>query len=126
MATPDKYNRRYERLHVPFSVRILTYNYRKVDSEYCTCAEGLDISPGGISFKYPRVIEVGDHLKVLIGNLRGLKHGAIIASMRIAWAHSKDNLSRRFGGRFLKISPEDKLKLIKLVSKRGGKRKWEN
>ena len=116
------YKRKYDRLAAPFNMRILTYNYKRLDSEYCTSAEGINISPGGLSFKYPRVIREGDHLKVLVQGIRGMKDEEIMASVRIMWTETKDTLSHRVGARFLKIDPINKFKLIRTARKTGGKR----
>ena len=118
-AREDK--RKYKRFYAPFMVRILTYNYKRLDSEYCTCAEGINISPGGISFKYPKVIERGDHLRVLIQNVNGLKREEIMASLRITWAETKDTLSRRFGAKFVKLAPDKRYRLMKLIRNNGGR-----
>ena len=121
MKKDREYKRKHQRLHAPFLIKILTYNYRRLDSDHCTCAEGINISPGGLSFKYPKVIAKNDHLKVLIHNIRGMKKEEIIAHVKIKWAHTKDVLSRRFGGKFVKIAPDHKYKLIKLIRNNGGK-----
>lgn len=117
MSRNEEYRRKYRRLHTPFTIRILTYNYKSLDPQYCTCAEGMDISPNGLSFKYPRVIKKDDHLKVVIENIKDLETEEIMAHVKIVWAKTKDMLSRRYGGRFVKISPDKKYKLIKLVRK---------
>ncbi len=44
-----------------------------------------------------------------------------LAHIKITWTETKDILSKRFGGRFLKIPPEKKFKIIKLIRKNGGK-----
>jgi hypothetical protein len=119
MESSKEYKRKYKRLHVPFLIKILTYNYKRLDTEHCTCAEGVNISPCGISFKYPRVIEKDDHIRVLIHNVKGLKTEEIMANVKIVWAETKDLLSRRFGGKFVKIAPENKFKLLKLIRKNG-------
>ena len=116
----SEYKRKYKRVYIPFFVKILTYNHNRLDAEHCTTAEGVNISPNGLSFKYPKVIEKNDHLKVLIHNIRGMKTEEIIANIKIVWAETKDLLSRRFGGRFVKISPDDKYKLMKFVRQNGG------
>lgn len=121
VSNAKEYERKYERLRTPFSIKILAYNHNKLDSEYCTSAEGINISPNGLSFKYPKVLERDDHLKVLINNIKGLKREEIMANVKIIWAETKDLLSRRFGGKFVKIPPDKKYKLIKLIRKNGGK-----
>jgi len=96
MKNEHIYKRKYERLTVPFVMRILTYNYRKLDSEYCACAEGINISPGGLSFKYPKVIRDGDEktFKVKIakrdddpissGHTQSDKHEEDVLGIRVA------------------------------------------
>ena len=116
-----EYKRKYRRLYRPFTVRILTYNYKPLNSEYCTCAEGINISPNGLSFKYPRVISKNDHMRVLIEDIDGLHTEEIMANIRIVWTKTKDMLSKIYGGRFVKIPPEKKYKLIKLTKDNGGK-----
>ena len=120
MANGDSYRRKFKRIEAPFLIKIITYNHERVDGEYCACAEGMNISPCGLSFKYPKVIEKGDHMRVLIRDINGMKAHEIMANIRIIWAETKDMLSRRFGGRFVKISSDDKYKLMKLVRQNGG------
>lgn len=121
MGDAEVYTRKYPRMAIPFIMKILAYNHRRVDSEYCTCAKGINISPGGVSFKYPRVISEGDHLRVLIHSIRGMQKEEIMANIRITWAETKDILSKRFGGRFIKIAPDKKYKLMKLTRRNGGR-----
>jgi len=118
MANADVYKRKYTRMSAPFFMKLISYNHTRLDSEYCTGAEGINISPSGLSFKYPKVIDKHDHIKVIIHNVNGLKRDEIMANIRIVWAETKDILSKRFGGRFVKISPEDKYKLMKLIRER--------
>ncbi len=120
MAHQKEYKRRHKRLHTSFYLKILTYNHSRLDVEHCTCAEGVNISPNGVSFKYPKVIDKNDHLRVLIHDIKGMKRDEIIANIKVVWAETKDLLSRRFGGRFVKISPENKYKLMKFVRQNGG------
>jgi hypothetical protein len=115
MANGSVYKRKYKRMHSPFFMKLIAYNHTRLDSEHCTCAEGIDISPNGVSFKYPKVIDERDHIKVLIHNLSGLKRDEILANIRIVWSETKDILSKRFGARFVKIAPEDKYKIMKLI-----------
>jgi len=117
MNNAKSYKRKFLRAHMPFLMKILTYNHRRLDSEYCTCAEGINISPNGVSFKYPKVIRKDDHLRILIHNVNGMKKDEIVANIRVVWSESKDLLSRKFGARFVKIAPEDKYKLMKLLRK---------
>lgn len=114
------YKRKFKRQNGPFLIKLLTYNFKRLNHEYCTCAEGINISPSGISFKYPKVINPKDHIKVIIQNIRGMKNEEIMANVRIVWAETKDILSRRFGGKFVKMAPEKKYKLIKLTRKNRG------
>jgi len=121
MARKKEYKRKYHRLHMPFMIKILTYNYRKLDPDYCTTAEGVNISPGGLSFKYPKVLFNGDHLRILIRELKGLKRDEIFANVKIVWSETKDILSKKFGAKFMKIAPEKKYRLLKLIKNNGGK-----
>ena len=118
MASTNGYKRKYKRMTASFFMKLIAYNHIRLDSEYCTCAEGINISPSGLSFKYPKVIDKDDHIKVIIHNLSGIKRDEIMANIRIVWAETKDILSKRFGGRFVKISPDDKYKLMKLIRQR--------
>lgn len=120
MGSAEEYKRKFGRMETSFVLRILSYNYRRLDSEYCSCAEGINISPSGLSFKYPKVLFKDDHLKVLIHGINGLNKEEIMANVKIVWAETKDILSKRYGGRFLKITPEKKYKLIKLIRENGG------
>lgn len=120
MGKDVEYKRKYGRVKTPFLMHILSYNFTSLDSDHCTMAEGINISPTGISFKYPKVIERNDHIKVLIHSIRGLNREEIIANVRIVWIETKDELSRRFGGKFVKISAENKYKLMKYIRQNGG------
>lgn len=120
MKHPMEYIRRHDRLHVAFSIRILAFNHKRVDSEYCTYADGINISPGGVSFKYPKVISKDDHLRVLIQDIKGLEDEEIMANIKVVWTEDKDMLSKRFGAKFVKIAPDKKYKLIKLIRNNGG------
>lgn len=120
MGNTKEYKRKHERLNAPFIIKILTYNYEKLDSEYCAAATGINISPGGLSFKYPKVISKGDHLRVLIQDIKGLNKEEIIAHVKILWTETKDILSKRFGGKFVKLAPDKKYKLMKTIRKNGG------
>jgi len=120
MANGSEYKRKYDRMRGPFTIKILSYNYESLDSEYCSCAEGINISPGGISFKYPKVIGKNDHLRILIQDLRGHKKEEIFAHVKIMWTETKDILTKKFGAKFLKIPTEKKIKLMQLTRKNGG------
>jgi hypothetical protein len=102
-------------------MKILTYNYIKLDADYSFCAEGINISPGGVSFKYPLVISKGDHLKVVLYNIKGWEEKEVMAHLKVLWSESKDILSGRFGARFTKLAPDKKYKLIKLTRTAGGR-----
>ena len=66
VGSSKTYKRKYQRIRTPFFVTLLTYNHNRLDAEHGTTAEGVNISPNGLSFKYPKVIEKNDHLRVLI------------------------------------------------------------
>ena len=121
MLFRSEYKRKYTRLRTPFTVKMLTYNYTRLNPEYSPAAEGINISPNGLSFKFPRVIEKNDHLKVIIHNINGMRDEEFMASIRIVWTETKDLLSKRFGGKFVRIAPESKYKLMKLLRQNGGK-----
>ena len=112
--------RKFVRLHAPFWMKILTYNHKKLDADYCTLAEGVNVSPGGVSFKYPKVLKEGDHLTVLIEEMERMAREEILANLRIVWSEKKDILSRRFGAKFMKIAPEKKFKIMRLTNRTGG------
>ncbi len=120
MDNQRPYQRKYKRCKRPFLVKILSYNFRRLNSEYCTLADGVNISPNGISFTFPRVIRKNDHLKILIHDMRNADSEDIMANVKVVWAEKKDPLSLRFGGKFVKISPEHKYKIMKLVRNNGG------
>jgi len=119
MSVSSKYKRKYDRLYAPFSIRILTYNHERLDPVYSTTATGTNISPGGISFSYPNVLSMDDHVKVLIKNVSGLKQ-EFIANAKIVWLENRDVLSRRYGARIVKIDTETKYSLMKLIRANGG------
>ena len=120
MVTYRDYTRKHGRFHGSFNIRMLAYNHNKLDSEYCTCAEGISISPGGISFKYPRVIGDNDHLRILISEVRGMRSEEIMANIRVTWSETKDILSKRYGAKFVKLHPDKKYKLLRLIRQNGG------
>ena len=121
MRRIKEYNRKYSRVHMPFTIKILTYNYKRLDPDYCTIAEGVNISPGGLSFKYPKVLFNGDHMRVLIREIKGLKREEIFANVRIIWSETRDILSKKFGAKFMKITPDKKYRLMKLLKNNGGR-----
>ncbi|NQT07434.1 MAG: PilZ domain-containing protein [Candidatus Omnitrophica bacterium] len=120
MSVSSRYKRKYDRLYAPFSIRILTYNHERLDPVCSTAAVGANISPNGISFTYPNILDRHDHIKVLINNINGFKK-ELMVNAKIVWFENRDVISRRYGARIVKINPEDKYLLIKHIRNYGGR-----